>query len=687
LLILNGRKKGKDMINRWGVKNFKSILNADLELAPLTVFTGINSSGKSSFLQSIVLTAQAARKKDSGKINIKGDLLNLGKVDYIYHKNSAEKKEPFTEEIGISCVIPSEKNKYALLELGLSRRDKVFSDEENLSINRLVMGCGKEDKDSNFLKYTGEYFYGSIYDIWQELKSNKDCNNIDLTVPSPYCIFDRYSFLPDRINFYRYFEDNIYDFLELLVDFPEKELADKKEALKYTEEKISDLKFDKRFIREFLIFVFLLPFYKDYVSSEDGKMGEDYDYEDEDDYEDENDEENENDVDFELLSSIEIILNNIFGENILNQDNNFNYKLDIELADWYLALSKQDKQIRENLRSKLARERFRDCLLSLFINFSYDIQEREFNLELPDKLKDTRDLLYDYFKLRILYLGPLRVDPKWDYKDNINKQEQNESDAEYEKRMRDVGVKGENTMSVIKYFLRKRHKKIKNYYSPDFFENPDHGHKKERVFAEGLMEWLNYFELSDDFINDDGKDKDGKDEEEIDGLILFKVVKDGQEFFLPQMGTGVSQILPILVMCLAADENTTLIIQEPEQNLHPKLQSRLADFFIAMSLSGRQCLIETHSEYIIEQIRCRIVEISDRKFVILPEHEPKFMHEHTKFYFVTKENCVSHFKDIVIDKHAFLDDWPDDFFDVTHKIIRKMMEEVVKKEELNQENG
>jgi len=39
------------MISKWGVKNFKSILEADLELAPLTIFTGTNSSGKSSFLQ------------------------------------------------------------------------------------------------------------------------------------------------------------------------------------------------------------------------------------------------------------------------------------------------------------------------------------------------------------------------------------------------------------------------------------------------------------------------------------------------------------------------------------------------------------------------------------------------------------------------------------------------------------
>jgi predicted ATPase len=50
------------MITKWGVENFKSILKADLDLAPLTVFTGTNCSGKSSFLQSIVMLVQTARR-------------------------------------------------------------------------------------------------------------------------------------------------------------------------------------------------------------------------------------------------------------------------------------------------------------------------------------------------------------------------------------------------------------------------------------------------------------------------------------------------------------------------------------------------------------------------------------------------------------------------------------------------
>ncbi|MGM9806530.1 MAG: AAA family ATPase [Candidatus Onthomorpha sp.] len=43
------------MINKWILNNFKSIESReDLEFRPLTIFTGANSSGKSTVLQSVM---------------------------------------------------------------------------------------------------------------------------------------------------------------------------------------------------------------------------------------------------------------------------------------------------------------------------------------------------------------------------------------------------------------------------------------------------------------------------------------------------------------------------------------------------------------------------------------------------------------------------------------------------------
>lgn len=47
------------MLKSWSIENFKPIVNSgELKLAPVTVFAGLNSSGKSNLLQSILMISQ-----------------------------------------------------------------------------------------------------------------------------------------------------------------------------------------------------------------------------------------------------------------------------------------------------------------------------------------------------------------------------------------------------------------------------------------------------------------------------------------------------------------------------------------------------------------------------------------------------------------------------------------------------
>ena len=50
------------MISKWKLFNFKSVgRETPLDLQPLTIFAGPNSSGKSTFIQSILLICQTLR--------------------------------------------------------------------------------------------------------------------------------------------------------------------------------------------------------------------------------------------------------------------------------------------------------------------------------------------------------------------------------------------------------------------------------------------------------------------------------------------------------------------------------------------------------------------------------------------------------------------------------------------------
>ena len=84
---------------------------------------------------------------------------------------------------------------------------------------------------------------------------------------------------------------------------------------------------------------------------------------------------------------------------------------------------------------------------------------------------------------------------------------------------------------------------------------------------------------------------------------------------LIDVGYGVSQILPLLVELLSDDESLFLL-QQPEVHLHPSAQAALGSLFCSTAASGRQLIVETHSEYIVDRVR---MDIRDGKTGLKPE--------------------------------------------------------------------
>ena len=76
------------MLRKIGLTNFKCWRELDIDLAPITLFFGTNSSGKTSILQSLLLLKQTARGHDPGQhINFgdDSDYVKLGSYhDLVY---------------------------------------------------------------------------------------------------------------------------------------------------------------------------------------------------------------------------------------------------------------------------------------------------------------------------------------------------------------------------------------------------------------------------------------------------------------------------------------------------------------------------------------------------------------------------------------------------------------------------
>ena len=111
-----------------------------------------------------------------------------------------------------------------------------------------------------------------------------------------------------------------------------------------------------------------------------------------------------------------------------------------------------------------------------------------------------------------------------------------------------------------------------------------------------INKWLNEFEIADKF---EIKIKEGAGSE----IVLHK---NDEEINLVDLGYGVTQFLPILLKIAYCNnvEKRYIIIEEPETNLHPKLQSKLADLFIdAYKTLGIKFIIETHSEYLVRKLQ------------------------------------------------------------------------------------
>ena len=92
--------------------------------------------------------------------------------------------------------------------------------------------------------------------------------------------------------------------------------------------------------------------------------------------------------------------------------------------------------------------------------------------------------------------------------------------------------------------------------------------------------------------------------------------RKGPKRNLMDVGFGISQVLPVLAALFRSDGPPMFLLQQPELHLHPSAQAALGSLFCRTAEAGRQLIVETHSEYIVDRIR---MDIRDRQTALTPD--------------------------------------------------------------------
>ncbi len=132
--------------------------------------------------------------------------------------------------------------------------------------------------------------------------------------------------------------------------------------------------------------------------------------------------------------------------------------------------------------------------------------------------------------------------------------------------------------------------------------------------------------------------------------VHVKKNANSPEALITDVGFGVSQILPVLVLCFYAPEGATLILEQPELHLHPSVQEALADVLIdAVKKRKVQIILESHSEHLPRRLQRRMAEET-------------LASEQAALYFCRNENENSTLTALETDELGNIKNWPEDFF-------------------------
>lgn len=625
------------MISNWSVRNFKSIRDTvSLKFAPLTLFAGQNSSGKSTLIQSILLTTQTMQSGVASKsVILNGHIVKLGTFADI-HSNSAN-----TADISIDFELsPSE---YAKDDVYSGNRRSYFPVEFHSSLSAIKcsysFSASANEHNKELLQLqprleTGAITFKStsagardlLFSFQRSQDSSRqilerlgvDPNSVGATQTAPL-EFQVTSYVPEPYNSRRYYRGPrsskpagvmLRHFLPTGLAVAYDEVAEQVEA---TYEALTEPE----------------ARYGIYGLAEPSDA---------------------------MLSNSRLQTHYIESlERILQQEGTQSYqraRLQPHIEQLRQAFNLAAvKEIIQRLSTVQRKQLAQDLIanedtIKRFLRNSRAPQNELTVIPIPDALAYSTEYVTSFFSERVKYLGPLRDEPKSVYPLSGHNDPN------------DVGFRGEHTAAVLD-----THRNTDIFYIPSRgfpFSRNDERQMIPTTLGIAVRDWLAYIGIGDNVATSD-KGKLGHE-------LKIATSRGAQLHDLTHVGVGVSQALPIVVLSLLAEPGSTLIFEQPELHLHPKVQTRLADFFASLIFSGKQCIVETHSEYLVSRLRY-LTALSDSTQIS----------KSTKIYFVEKENDQSIYKEVEISPTGTIKKWPKGFFDESERNSSAIIEAQLKR--------
>jgi predicted ATPase len=601
-------------IQRWHLGNFKSVENADIELSPLTVLVGANSAGKSSLIQSILAVSQAARGEGvSDRFPLNGGILRLGTVTQNRYAGPGEGgSRPIS--FGAHFHMGAEHRAWTV---SAATRRHLPPDGIDRHVDwQVTLGDSPRNQSGQALidRVSFSVNHLEVDDEHEEVSRTL----LDVSAPRDATV-DRESTA----------FQGTWDAGDTVYQIADAALRGGVPVLGVVEKDIAEIAWSA-WNEAFRLGLERVTWRQAGRSRRDWSHVQQMSLDDE--------------PETDYRPYVERIAHDIVEtyENYSDPG-----RVDIEV------------RLRNALRDRYLNSPPTDIPPQLLYNpvlatlVRAELEQRGLSGTVPvrQEMRGVTDVgrsIVEFLSSGIFYLGPLREDPRVVYQDSA------EASGGY------VGAKGEYLAAVLQSSSRRK----VDVPLPGM----DLGEHTMVTLREALNRWIQFLDI--------GQAVTTSDRGRLGLELTVEQQHVGVTLDLTSVGTGVSQLLPVLVMCLRSPRGSLLLMEQPELHLNPGVQQRLADFLLAIAAAGRQVIVETHSEYMISRLRLRVAD-----------DETDEVRQTFGLLFAVRTEGRTTYDRVETNEFGGLESWPEGFFDHSAEESRRILKAAVDKRRRLQANA